>query len=327
MKKITLALILIAIIAGIGIWKAKTYPGIYLEQQRRVLMTTYVTIYANGKKPAVSYAINNAFQKMTEASAKFNAHDQSSPIYKFNQNENPIKDKEILKVIRVALDVAKETNGAYDITVYPLVKLWGFYSDNPDQVPAEKEILNTMQNTGYKHLLLTDAELKTDKKNIFIDLGSIAKGYVISQGIEALKKAGVNSAIIQAGGDTYVLGYKNKKPWKIGIRHPRKNELLGYVEISNQAIMSSGDYERFFIKDKKKYHHIIDPRTGYPAEGLSGVTVIYSDPVVADAWATALSVIGPQGLKLIEKIPGMQVVMVSNSGEILCSPGMTLFPD
>jgi len=330
MRKIALALILIAIIAGIGIWKAKTDPGIYLEQQRRVLMTTYVTIYAYGKKPVVSYAINSAFQKMTETSAKFNAHDQSSQIYKFNQNGNAIKDKEILKVARIALDVARETGGAYDITVYPLVKLWGFYEENPGRLPLPEEILDAMKNVGYQHLLLTDTELKTDKENIFIDLGSIAKGYVISQGIEALKKSGVNSAIIQAGGDTYVLGYKNKKLWRIGIRHPRKNEILGYLEVNDQAIMSSGDYERFFMKDKKRYHHIIDPRTGYPAKGLSAVTVIYSDPVVADAWATALSVIGPKGFELIERIPGMEAVMVTDSGEILCSPGLKLltpFPD
>lgn len=322
MKKIILSIIILVIIIGVFLQKAKIQPGFVLEQQRRVMMTTFVTIYAYGTKPSVSIAVNCAFQRMQEVVEKFNAHNPKSPLYAFNQNGTPIKDDEILKVVRKALDIAKASNGAFDITVYPLVKLWGFYGENQFQVPAQDEISQTLNNTGYQHLILTDAELKADKKNIFIDLGGIAKGYVISRGIETLKKAGINSAIIQAGGDTYCLGYKEKKPWKIGIRHPRNNKLLGYVKVNDQAIMGSGDYERFFINQGRRYHHIIDPKTGYPAQEASGVTVIYADPVAADAWATALSVLGAKGLKIIEKIPGMQAVMVTDSGEILSTPGL-----
>ncbi len=322
MKKIILSAIITTIIVVVLLRKIQVEPFFVLERQQRIMMTTYVTVYAHGTKPAVSVAIDHAFQRMQEVAEKFNAHNPKSPVYAFNQNGTPIKDEEILKVVKKALDIAKESSGAFDITVYPLVKLWGFYGENLFQVPTQEEISKAMKKVGYQHLIFTDTELKADKNNIFIDLGGIAKGYVIIQGIEVLKTSGIKSAIIQAGGDTYCLGYKDKKPWRIGIAHPRNNGLLGYIRVADQAIMGSGDYERFFVNQGRRYHHIIDPRTGYPAKETSGVTVIYSDPVAADAWATALSVLGTKGLKIIEKTPGMEVVMVTNTGEILYTPGL-----
>jgi len=322
MRRTLLLILIIAIITGTAFWIRQARFAAGLEQQRRVMMTTDVTIYAYGRKPAVSKAIDRAFERMQEVADKFNAHNPNSPVFAFNQNGTPIKDKEILQLIKTALDISKQSQGAFDITVYPLVKLWGFYSENPDQIPQPDKISQALSQIGYKHLILTNEELKKDKKNISIDLGGIAKGYVVGQGIEALKKAGVNSAIIEAGGDLYALGRKLGKPWKIGIRHPRKEGLLGYIEVADQAVMGSGDYERFFIKGNKRYSHIIDPKTGYPAEETLGVTVIYSDPTIADAWGPALSILGPAGLKIVEKIPGMEAIMVTNSDEILHTSGL-----
>ena len=313
MKK--LLVILVVVIIALAFYRMQT-PRVSGLEQRRVLMDTYVTVYALGKKPEVLKAINQAFERMQEAVVKFDAHNPQSQIYRFNQQGIPIDDQEILKVIAIALKVARESDGAFDITVYPLVKLWGFYGENLSQIPSPSKVAEALNNVGWQHLMLTEQELKSDKKNMHIDLGGIAKGYVIGQGIESLKQAGIKSAIIQGGGDLYALGSGNKKSWKIGIRHPRKNGLLGYLAITDQAVMGSGDYERFFIKAQKRYHHIINPKTGYPAENSSGVTLIYTDPVMADAWATALSVLGPPGLKIIEKIPGMEAVVVDGEGKI-----------
>lgn len=315
-------MLLIVIITGISFWQAQSIFGPRLEKECRVLMDTYVTVYAYGKKPAVNYAIDRAFQRMKEVSEKFNAHDLKSPIYAFNHSNVPIRDQEILELVRIALEISQRTQGAYDITVFPLVKLWGFYGKNPEILPEQNKIREALSNVGYKHLILTQQELKKDQKNIFIDLASLAKGYVVGRGIEALRESGVNSAIIQAGGDIYALGNKQGKPWGIGIRDPRKEGLLGYVQVADQAVMGSGNYERFFIKEGKRYNHIIDPKTGYPANQASGVTVIHSDPVLADAWATALSVTGPAGLKIMETIPGMEAIMVTGSDEILYTAGL-----
>ena len=321
-RKILLSIITVLIIIAIAVWRIQVAFMPRLEQQRRIMMTTYVTIYAYGTKPVVTRAMDSAFQRMQETSEKFNAHNPKSPLYAFNQNGTPLKDEEILKVINLALEVSKQSQGAFDITVYPLVKLWGFYGDSSEQIPSQDQINRAINCIGYKHLILADGELKKDQENIFIDLGGIAKGYVISQGIEALKKAGVHSAIIQAGGDIYALGNKKTGPWKIGIRHPRKEGILGYLEVTNQAVMGSGDYERFFIKEGKRYNHILDPKTGYPALEASGVTVIYFDPTVADAWATALSVMGPGGLEIIESIPGMEAIIITPAGKIRYTSGL-----
>ena len=138
-----------------------------------------------------------------------------------------------------------------------------------------------------------------------------------------LKTKGVTSALIDAGGDVYALGKKGRDFWKIGIRDPRRDDILGYLEVEDLAVMGSGDYEKFFIEKGKRYHHIFDPNTGYPAEGLTGSTLIHRDPMLADAWNTAIFVLGPKrGLELVEKIPGMETMMVKSSGEIVYSSGL-----
>lgn len=322
MKKILLLIPIVILITGTIFYLFQIASGPSLVRQRRVMMTTYVTIYAYGRKPAVSYAIDRAFKRMQEVTDKFNAHNPQSPLYAFNQKGTPIKDNEILGVVKTSLDISRQSGGAFDITVFPLVKLWGFYDETSDQIPPEEKISEALTHVGYNHLILANGELKRDRDDVFIDLGGIAKGYVVGQGIEALKKAGVNSAIIQAGGDIYALGDNKGRPWKIGIRHPRKDGLLGYIEVVDQAVMGSGDYERFFVKNGKRYNHIIDPRTGYPAKGAIGVTVIYSDPTIADAWGPVLSILGEAGLKVIEKIPGIQAVIVEDTGKIFYTSGL-----
>ena len=322
MKKILLLFAVLAII-GIAFWRISIASGARLEKQCRVIMDTYVTIYAYGPKRTVSRAIDHAFERMQKVAKRFNAHDQASPIYAFNQKGTPIRDTEIINLVRVALEISRASEGAFDITVYPLVKLWGFYEDLPQEVAAPEKIKEILGNVGYKHLMISDTELKSDQENIAIDLGGIAKGYVVGQGVDALKKEGISSAIIQAGGDVYALGEKNSKPWNVGIRDPRGKGLLGYLQVKDTAVMGSGDYERYYVREGKRFHHIIDPKTGCPSTGVSGVTVIYADPAIADAWGTALSVLGPEkGLKVIETIPGLEAIVVTNEGKVFYSAGL-----
>ena len=172
-------------------------------------------------------------------------------------------------------------------------------------------------------LLLKDAKLEKSKENVMIDLGGIAKGYAIREAARVLKKEGVMSALIDAGGDVYALGKKGRELWKVGLRNPRGNDILGYVEVEDLAVMGSGDYERFFIKNNMRYHHIFNPKTGYPVQGVSSTTLIHPDPMVADAWNTAIFVLGPdKGLKLAEKIADMEAVMVTASGKITYTSGL-----
>jgi thiamine biosynthesis lipoprotein len=148
----------------------------------------------------------------------------------------------------------------------------------------------------------------------------MAKGYAVGEAVNALKDNGVKNALVDAGGDVYVLGNKNGVPWRIGIKDPFGSGIIGVLEGSNMAVFTSGNYERFFMKDGVRYHHILDPQTGYPARGLASVTVISSDPVLADAWATAIFVMGEKkGIKAAEKISG-KIILVNEKGRIYSSP-------
>lgn len=315
---------LIIAFVGLGLVRVYNADRFHLEKQTRFMMDTYVTIYVVGPKKTSSLGVNLALERMQEVSIKFNLHNPKSPIYLFNQQNIPISDPEILKVVRLALQVSKDSKGAFDITCFPLTQLWGFSAKSP-HLPSEQAITEALKNVGYRHLLIDNGKLKKDEPGVTIDLGGIAKGYAVSEAAKALKGQGVTSAIIDAGGDVYALGRKGRnKLWRVGIRDPfNKESLLGYLEVEDLAVMGSGDYERFFTENGKKYHHIFNPHTGYPAQALAGITVIYPEPVLADAWATALFVLGPkEGMDMAKQIPGLEAIMVTASGEILYSSGL-----
>jgi thiamine biosynthesis lipoprotein len=225
-------------------------------------------------------------------------------------------------VVRHALDVSRKTGGAFDVTVSPLIELWGFYSGST-RLPDEAEIRACLEKVGYPYLHIQDGRLEKRRPDVRIDLGAIAKGYNIGEAVKVLREQGVTSALVDAGGDVYALGKKGRQFWHVGIKGPREKKVLGYVDAENLAVVGSGDYERYFTVNEKRYHHIFDPRTGYPSEALSSITLIGPDPMAADAWATALFVLGPEkGLATVEGIPGLEVLMVTAGGDMILSSGL-----
>ena len=229
-KKINIFLAVILVLA-LGAWSIRSYnlSKHRLTQQTRFLMDTYVTVYVaapKNKKEALA-AINRAFERTKEASAKFNAYDIQSPLYLFNQKNVPISDPEVLKVIRAAQDISEKTGGAFDITVMPLTRLWGFSAASSGQsVPSPDKIKEALKNVGFRHLSFKDGALVKDQENIQIGLGAIAKGYVVGEAIKALKENGVTSAIVVAGGDVYAMGKNRSEFWRVGIKNPRGDEPL-----------------------------------------------------------------------------------------------------
>jgi len=315
-------IVVTVLIVGVLCIRAYNTRRFHLEEQTRFMMDTYVTIYAIGPKEQASRAVDLALNRMQDIDEKFSALNADSPIYAFNHAGIPITDEEVLQVVGHAIETGKATGGAFDITVASLLDLWGFYGDSP-RLPDPQEIEGMLAFTGHQHLLLRNGRLEKAMPEIRIDLGGIAKGYSAQQASKVLLEAGISSALIDAGGDVYALGKKGRKYWRVGLRGPKEEELLGFLEVEDLAVMGSGDYERFFMANGVRYHHIIDPRTGYPAQGLSGATLIHPDPVIADAWCTALFVLGPErGLELIEHHPGMEAVLVKASGEKVVSSGL-----
>lgn len=326
MKKLkSIFIIVIAVFAGL--WGIRSYNArrFYVEKQTRFVMDTYVTIYAVGPKNITSQAVKRALDRIQEISIKFNPLDPKSPLYAFNTQGTPITDKEILDLVRIALDISQKSDGAFDITLFPVSDLWGFTTFNlkPPHLPPEAQIKDALKLVGYRHLILRDGMLKKDNPGVAIDLGGIAKGYALEQAARVLKENGIKNALIDAGGDIYALGKKGRKLWRVGIKNPRAESMLGYVEVEDLAVIGSGDYERFFMQDGKRYHHIFNPKTGYPTEGISGVTLIYPDTVSAQAWAKIPFIMGQKkGLELLESIPGMQAIVVTSEGEVTYSKGL-----
>jgi thiamine biosynthesis lipoprotein len=231
---------------------------------------------------------------------------------------------EVVDVLEVAYDVAVRSHGAFDITVEPLVRLWGFLGGTP-RVPDQIEIDAILGRIGHDqtHFDPTAGTIAFARDDIRIDLGGVAKGYAVDLAAQLLRQAGAVNALVDLSGNMVALGDAvSHKGWTVGVRDPRG--ILDYVArvtIRNEAIATSGDYEQFVAKNDQRYGHILDPRTGWSATGLGSVTVICADAIRADAWATALFVLGPEGgpslARSDDQIAAVFVQLVENGKDII----------
>jgi thiamine biosynthesis lipoprotein len=233
----------------------------------------------------------------------------------------------LLQLLKEANRLSRLSSGLFNPVIGNLVELWGFHDNAlpvgmlPDSV-AIKELVDL--HPTVEDVTINDNIISNQNPSVSYDLGGFAKGYAIDRAIERLRESGIHNAIINAGGDLRAIGQHGERPWRIGIRDPRQSGILASLEISGDAsVFTSGDYERFFEVDGKRYHHIIDPRTGYPANNTASVTVIHSDAATADAAATALFVAGPDGWLSTAQNMGIQYVMlIDTHGNIHMNPAM-----
>ncbi|MEA3505982.1 MAG: FAD:protein FMN transferase [Elusimicrobiota bacterium] len=294
-------------------------PGLYKETE--FIMGTYVTIQVERRNPEVTAAVRKAFEEVKNVDAKFSTYRPESPVSDFNENSAPVNDPEIIGLAGRARQISVKSGGVFDITVKPLVELWGFYGDSPAE-PSRKDIERAAELADYRLLNIEDGILAKKKEGVEIDFGGIAKGYAVDRAVQSLKEAGIESALVDAGGDIFALGTVDGRPWKIGLRDPRRDGISGIIEVSDKAVVTSGDYEKFFISNGKRYSHIINPVTGYPAGELNSVTVIAGSAETADGWATAILAAGQEkGLKLIRENPAIEGIIINESGEIFYSAG------
>jgi thiamine biosynthesis lipoprotein len=256
---------------------------------------------------------------------------ETSEVTNINKNagKKSVKvSEETFDIIKTALDVSKKSEGAFDITVYPIVNLWGIGTENQKK-PSDEEIENLLPLVNYKDIVLDDNEKTVYLKNINqeIDLGGIAKGYAGDVSKEIYIDEEVSSGIINFGGNVVTLGKKTDgEKFKIGIQNPRENTgiYLGILEVEEKAVVTSGDYERYFEEDGVRYHHIIDPETGKPSESdLMSVTIVTESSVKADALSTASFVLGlEKGLELINDYSDVEAIFITDDKEILVTEGI-----
>jgi thiamine biosynthesis lipoprotein len=223
-------------------------------------------------------------------------------------------EPEVARVIAMALDAWRDSQGAFDITVEPLVRAWGFLG-GPRRVPAQSTADSAFAKVGAADLDFdrTGRRLQFRRPGMQIDLGGIAKGHAVDAAAESLKARGETRALIDVSGNMFALGAPpDRDHWRIGIRDPRdRMSYIARLHLRDQAVSTSGRYEQFVVADGRTFGHIMDPRTGWPAEGLIGVTVVAASAEVADAWSTALFVVGPaEARRLARARQDLEVVLV-----------------
>ena len=299
-------------------------------------MDTVMTFRVYGDRSAKK-AMNKAIDRIKEIESHMSSTHKDSDVVKINKaaGVEPVKvHDDTFYVIKKAVEYGKLSNGALDITIRPIVELWGITSDKP-RVPSQEEIEEKLALVDYNKVVLDE-----DKKTVFlenegmgIDLGAIAKGFAADEAVRILREAGVESALLNLGGNVITIGSNpDGRPWRIGIQDPRTEETgqphFTIVGVTDATVVSSGDYERYIEevheKTGERYHHIFDPRTGYPAQaGLIACTIITSSSIDADALSTILFVMGrEEGLKLIEGLDNIEGIAVTTDKEIYTTEGL-----
>jgi len=235
---------------------------------------------------------------------------------------------EIRELLRTANQVSEWTNGRFDVTFGVMGGLWKFDYQNEDQtIPDPREVARRRKLINF-HYLKVDDEKGTAillHEGMVANLGGIGKGYAVDRTRNLLLAAGFRNFMIQFGGDMYVAGNSGDRPWRLGIQDPRGSDdhIFASIELSDSTFSTSGDYERFFIKDGRRYHHIIDPATGEPSMGCRSVTIVAKSATIADGLSTGVFIMGPKaGMALIEKLPDVEGVIVSSKNEVLVSSGL-----
>lgn len=292
-------------------------------------MGTLVEIKVVTNNPTIAdKAIENAFKMIREIEDQMTAKRPGSLIDRISRDAvgRPMKiPDQLFNVIEVCQRYSKLTKGVFDISIEPVTRLWQF-DKAMEETPNEEDVRNALQYVGFSriHLDRKRGTIELDREGTSLDLGGAAKGYAVDMAVEKLKELGIEAGIVNAGGDLRAFGKKpDGKPWNVGIQDPQHSDgIIGAIQLTDIALVTSGDYERFIIYKGIKYHHIIDPKTGWPARGCKSVSVAYSKAFDADILSTAIFVLGPEeGMNLFESLPGVEGMIVDAFGRIHVSSG------
>lgn len=304
------AVVIVALsLGGCGREEVHTYS--------RPLLGSIVNLSLIGNREKTDPAAEAAFNEIERIENLLSPYRKGSDIYRLNDRVSSLElelNTETVELVARSLEISRKSNGAFDVSYAALGEIWD-YKKRPFIPPSRQEVKKALKRTGYEKLgVQTDSStLSFRVPGMKLGLGGIAKGYAVARAVAILKEKGIHAGIVEEGGDLQVFGTKFGKPWKTGIIHPREKGLVAAIQMRDgQAIATSGDYERYAEHEGKMYSHIIDPRTGYPAESeLVSVSVITDDPVRADAWATAIMVLGLAGYRDLSERPNdLQIICI-----------------
>jgi thiamine biosynthesis lipoprotein len=282
-------------------------------------------------EPAADAAFQAVFQEMDRLENLLSNWRETSEIQQLNAaaGKHPVRvGNELREVLQAAHQVSDWTGGKFDVTWGVLSDLWKFdYQNKDDSIPDPKEVLRRLKLIDYRDVVVDDqagtAFIK--REGMVVNLGGIGKGYAVDRAREILKSRGFHDYMIQFGGDMYVAGRSGDHPWRLGIQDPRgpANKIFAQMDLTDSTFSTSGDYARSFVRNGRRYHHIIDPATGEPAAGCRSVTLLTGSATVSDALSKGVFILGPEaGMALVERLPGVEAVIVSTKNEVLLSKGI-----
>ena len=286
-------------------------PGLVIRETRLLMGTIINLVIISENRESASAAIEACFKSMSELESVLSRFQPESQVSKLNRfgalaEAHPA----LLGVVTQSLELSELSDGAFDITVKPLLDL---YQSTPGILPTTRQIDQALKSVGYQKIVLTGQGIAFNQPGMSITLDGIAKGYILDKGIDVLKKFGYENAMVEAGGDLMGLGEKAlQTPWKVGLQSPRGKlgNLIASFDVRDRAIATSGDYMQAFTPDFSN-HHIIDPRSGHSSPEFASVSISATTVALADSLATAVMVMGKSGLELIEQLDGREAFAIT----------------
>ncbi len=302
-KKDIIYLIVLLIVIGISAYRFKNRK--FQSRDSKILMDTIVDISITGKNKNIDVILDSTFVLIRELDEKLSYYEDDSEVSSINNHAETELSGDLQNILEEAGKVYTLSGKLYDVSVGALVDIWLF---DRAEVPDENTIADAKKNIGFDKISIKGNKIILPE-GMKLNLGSLAKGYIVDKAVEYIQSQGEYTGYINAGGDIRYFGLNS--PVTIGIQHPRdKDEIIEKLHMKNEAIVTSGDYERFFMKDNIRYHHILNPETGYPAENTISVTVIAPNAMQADALSTAFFVMSPQdAVDLSNKMPNVETMI------------------
>jgi thiamine biosynthesis lipoprotein len=309
-----------------------THPASKIHYASGAMGTTIDVYLWTADERAAAQAAEAVFDEMKRLDQEMSNFLPDSDVSKINDaaGAKPVQvSDETFAVIARAVDVSRRSNGVFDITIEAFRGVWKFDQDRDGSLPDPADVKQRLALVNWKDIALNPRQhsVLLRRKGMAITLGGIAKGYAVDKCVAILRARGFTDFMMQAGGDMYIAGKKGTEPWVVGIRDPRgpTNTMFAVAPIEDHSFSTSGDYERGFVKDGVRYHHIIDTRTGQPAHASRSVTVRAKDAFTADAWSKVMFILGPRdALALIkrEKLADFEVVWVDAQNQVVITDGL-----
>lgn len=289
-------------------------------------MDTYMTVTAYGAK--AQEAVDEAEAEIQRLDELLSTGNEESEIAQLNQNKSATLSEDAGYLVERALELNKETDGAFDIAIYPVMEAWGFPTQNY-QVPTADTLESLLKLADASQIIYDENSRKISfgREGMKIDLGGIAKGYTSSRIMDIYKENNISSGLVNLGGNVQALGTKpDGSKWRVAVQSPDDTEdYLGILSVEDKAVITSGGYERYFEQDGKTYHHIINPKTGYPAEnGLTSVTVVSEDGTLADGLSTSLFIMGKEEAIEFWRVHSdeFDIIMLTDEGKLYVTEGI-----